>query len=112
MPLRKLKARVKVTADLNDIFSSHQAVKNARGNAWRIFVWCTAANDATITINDGEADIVSAEALATVAAGSTGPICDYAQAQMYEILTKNNEVPTIDIIDGTSAEIVVELARA
>jgi len=111
MPLSTLKARVKVSADTNDIFGSHQAVKNAKGVRWRIYAWATGANDASISINDGESDVVSAEGIATVTAGTTGPVCDYAMAQTYDITTKNNEVPTIDIVDGTNAEIVVELAR-
>lgn len=110
MPLTTLVGTVKVSADTNDIYSSHPALKGAGAGRYRTFVWTTGANDATITINDGKADIVSGEALATTTAGSTGPNCDPRTAQIYEYSSIAVR-PLVDIVDGTDAEIVVRTVK-
>jgi|SaaInl4_135m_RNA_FD_contig_41_612231_length_975_multi_8_in_0_out_0_2 phosphoheptose isomerase len=111
MPLSKLQGNVKVSADTNDILSGHVALKGAGPGVYDVWAISTAGNDATITINDGKADVVSAEPIITGLAGSTGPSLDIRTDVPWTIHSTSSDRLRIDVIDGTNCEVLVKVVK-
>lgn len=111
MPLVTKQANILVTADTNDILSSHVALKNAGPGRYQVWARAAAAADAQITINDGQSDVVSSEPILTEAAGTTYANLDLDKDIPWTVDCVSGQRLVIDVVDGTNGEIVVKVVK-
>jgi len=111
MPLITQMARILVTADNADALSGNELLERAGPGVYRIGVVASAAADATISIRDGMATVVSLEPIPTKVAGSTYPPEDAAGDRMYRVQHLRGDRPIINIVDGTNAEILLTVVK-
>lgn len=102
-------APFKATADVTDLLSTHTYFQSCGPGRFRVWVVCAAANDGTITINDGVSNFVNLDPIPVRAAAVTGPEIRKNEEFAYEFTSKAPDRPRIDLVDGTNAEISLEI---
>jgi hypothetical protein len=107
MPLRGggVIAHFKVTADVNDALSSHTYFQSCGPGRFRLWIVAAAANDATVTLNDGVSNFVNNDPIPVRAAAVTGPEIRKNEEFAYEFVSRAPDRPRVDLADGTNAEI-------
>lgn len=111
MPMRGagVVAHFKNTADVVDAMSAHTYFQSCGPGRFRIWIIAAAANDATITLNDGISNFVNADPIPVRAAGVTSAELRKNEEFAYEFVSRAPDRPRVDLIDGTNAEISWEI---
>jgi len=111
MPLRGIgvTALFKATADVTDLFAAHTYFQSCGPGRFRIWVIAAAANDATVTINDGISNIVNGDPIPVRAAAVTGPEIRKNEEFFFEFVSIAPDRPRVDLVDGTNAEIELQI---
>lgn len=110
MPLVRIQGVFLLTADTADICSTHQALKNAGSGRYRITPLAAAAADATFTVNDGKADVISAEPIPVKAAAVTYPQFDRSADLSWTVDIRGDRLD-MDVVDGTSGELAILIEK-
>lgn len=99
-----------VSADTTDLISGDQVVGNKGRGYYKVTAVAAAANDGTITINDGDSDVVSQAAIPVRGAAVTFPEIRKNEDHTWVIYFRGaTGAPQIDISDGTNAEVAVKV---
>lgn len=108
MPLVNKSKLFFVTADTTDVLANDSMLGNAGRGTYRVTALAAAAADATITINDGNSNVVDAASIPVKAAAITYPDVHKSDDHAYVVAYVGNgpNLP-INIVDGTNAEITL-----
>lgn len=104
-------AHLFITADTNDILSSHPQLKNAGPGTYLLWIMSAAAADGTWSFNDGKTPVVSAEPIPVRAAAVTYPEIKVNEDLPTKLVVVQGLRPIIDIVDGTNCEIAVKIQK-
>ena len=96
-----------VTADTTDLLQNHNFFARSGKGVYLIAALAAAAADATITINDGVSDVVSADPVMVKAAAVTYPELVPSEVSWYKVRLEQGERLLVTLVDGTNAEILV-----
>lgn len=101
-----------VTADTTDLLAGDQILGNTGRGVYRVTALAAAAADGTITINDGNSNVVDAAPIPLKGAAVTYPDYDKSKDKgwIVEYVGNGPNIP-INVVDGTNAEIIVVVEK-
>ncbi len=108
MPLMNPWKYFQVTADTTNLLANDQ-ILGRKGKGWfGISIISAAAADGSITINDGDSDVVSLAPIPVRAAAVTFPSMIKNEDRRWVVgYTGSGDTIPIDIVDGTNCELGV-----
>jgi hypothetical protein len=107
MSLKVLEKFFFVTADNADVLSGDAQLGNLGPGLYDVTAIAAAANDATITLADEKDTVLSSSPIPVRAAAVTQPEIRFNEDRHWVIGYNGPTHPTINISDGSNAEIVV-----
>lgn len=107
MPLKTIEKYFQVTADNTDVLSGDPQLGNLGPGLYDVCVVAAAAADGTITLADEIQTILAATPIPVRAAAVTYPEIKFNEDRPWTIGYNGPTHPTIDVADGTNAEVVV-----
>lgn len=112
MPLLNPSKVFFVTADTTDLLANDQILGNKGRGVYKVTALAAAAADATITISDGNSNVVDAASIPVRAAAVTYPELKGSDDPYWLVhYVGNGPNLPINIVDGTNAEIVVHVQK-
>ncbi len=101
-----------VTADTTDLLANDQILGNLGHGVYRVTAVAAAAANGTITINDGNSDVVSLAAIPVRGAAVTFPEVrkNEDRGWIVEFVGRGPNL-VINIVDGTNAEIAIVVEK-
>ncbi len=107
MSLKTIEKFFLVSADNTDLLSGDPQLGNLGPGLYDVIAIAAAAADGTITLSDEIQVVLSASALPVRAAAVTYPEIRFDEDRGWTVAYNGPTHPTINIADGTNAEIVV-----
>lgn len=108
MPLLKKAKFFYLTADDANLLSGDQVLGACGKGTYRIRINQTGAVDGTITVNDGNSDVLYQMVIPLASAASTGPGINVREDPYWDVrYVGNGYTLPINIADGTNGEISV-----
>lgn len=112
MPLEQAWKLFQVSADTNDLLASDQILGNKGPGVYEVIALAAAAADGSITINDGNSNVVDAAPIPVRAAAVTYPEIRYNEDRPWRVrFVGGGPNLVINVVDGTNAEIVVAVRK-
>lgn len=98
-----------LTADNTDVLSGDDMLGSLGPGFYGICPISAAANDSTLTVNDGKANVINAVSIPVRAAAVTSPEIKKNEDKPWIIRYEGADHPVINIADGTNGEIAVRV---
>lgn len=107
MPLRTIEKYFRITADTADVLSGDAQLGNLGKGRYDVVAIAAAAADATMELSDEIQVVLSACPIPVRAAAVTYPEIRFNEDRAFTIGYNGPTHPIINIVDGTSGEIMV-----
>lgn len=107
MPLRTIEKYFLESADNADVLSGDPQLGNLGKGRYDVIIMAAAAADATFTLSDEKTEVLSLCPIPVRAAAVTYPEIKFNEDRAFTIGYNGPTHPTIAVVDGTNAEMVV-----